>query len=171
MKTQQGSAAVAGIVAILVILALGVGGYMVMREDAVVTDEHAGGGDETTHEAAPSHKISITWQLTDAGEVDAVPHTAVTAVVNGTKYDMGTFAGSCTELNDGGIDGAGLLTGELSAVQCWFAGGGDEIGVFANEHGGVDIMTGTLSEGDATTAFFRGDFTVRHAVTFGTPAM
>ena len=90
----------------------------------------------------------------------------MTAVVNGQAHNMGKFQGSCRELDDGGIDGQGLLAGELSAVQCWFAGGGDEIGIFAHEDGGVDIMTGALSEGIEGGAFFRGDFKVQKSIEF-----
>lgn len=77
------------------------------------------------------------------------------------------LAQKCSEVGaSGGVDGQGLLAGELSATQCWFAGGGDKIGVFAHEDGGVDIMVGTLDEGSADIAPFRGDFEVRQSIEF-----
>lgn len=101
----------------------------------------------------------IAWTLTDAGETDNIPYTNVSVTLYGTAHALGKYQGSCKEVGaSGGIDGTGLLAGELSAVQCYFAGGGDEIGVFANEGGGLDVMAGQLGEGDAENAPFRGNF-------------
>lgn len=61
-------------------------------------------------------------------------------------------------------DGKGLLAGELAAAQCWFAGGGDEIGVFAHEDGGFDIMVGQLGEGEEGSGVFRGNFHIRNTI-------
>ena len=82
--------------------------------------------------------------------------------VDGKEYVVGTFEGSCAEIGaSGGVDGKGLLAGELAAAQCWFAGGGDEIGVFAHEDGGYQIMVGTLEEPIEGGAGFRGDFGIK----------
>ena len=78
---------------------------------------------------------------------------------------MGTFAGSCSEIGaSGGIDGKGLLAGELGAAQCWFAGGGNEIGVFADEDGGLEVMVGELGEGEEGAGMFRGDFSIKNTI-------
>ena len=45
-----------------------------------------------------TEKTSITWSFTSAGEVDAIPYTNVSVVVNGTTYEMGKFIGSCSEI-------------------------------------------------------------------------
>lgn len=119
--------------------------------------------------ATANKKISIVWRFTSAdGEWnDSNPRTLVTVLINNKAYDVGVFFGSCSEIGaTGGIDGKGLLVGELSAVQCWFAGGGDEIGVFAHEDGGVDILVGVLSEGDAGVPLFRGDFKMKQSIVF-----
>lgn len=121
--------------------------------------------DDMNEEVTPVTKTSITWQYKDAGELDGTPHTTVIAVINGTPYETGTFMGSCSEIGTtGGIDSRGLLAGELSATQCWFAGGGNEVGVFAHEDGGFDIMVGELSEGNPEFPFFRGNFSVKSTV-------
>lgn len=107
----------------------------------------------------------ITWHFSNAGEIDAMPYTNVRVVINGTAYEMGEFVGSCSEIGaNGGIDGKGLLAGELSAVQCWFAGGGNEIGVFAHEDGGFDIMVGELGEGEEGRGVFRGNFSIKNTI-------
>lgn len=122
-------------------------------------------GDASTTTTSASSKASVTWSFTDAGEVEAIPYSNVTVAVNGTTYQAGKFIGSCTELGaSGGIDGKGLLAGELSAAQCWFAGGGSEVGVFANEAGGYDIMVGSLSEGEEGAPLFRGDFKIKTTI-------
>lgn len=110
-------------------------------------------------------KSSIVWHFRNAGELDGVSYTNVVVAINNRSYEMGKFMGSCSEIGaNGGVDGKGLLAGELSAAQCWFAGSGDEIGVFAHEDGGFDIMVGSLSEGEEGTGLFRGDFKVKQTV-------
>lgn len=110
-------------------------------------------------------KSSVTWQFTDVGEVDGMSQTQVMVLINGTPHEAGTFPGSCSEVGaSGGVDGTGLLAGELSAAQCWFAGGGNEIGVFAHEDGGFDLMVGDLSEGSEGAGMFRGDFSIQSTI-------
>lgn len=160
---------------VLIILAglLVLGGivYAAMNPQALRTSERAGthmhadgheheGAEHHAHEGEEGH-TEITWQLTDAGETDGFSYTNVTVLVNGTTYEAGRYMGSCSEIDErGGIDGTGLLPGELSAVQCWYAGGGDEIGVFAHEDGGYDLLAGELAEGDAENPPFRGSFRI-----------
>lgn len=177
MKNQKGFAALAAVLVVFGAVALGVGGYVAMNPEVWDERQSAASEDDMQTEstdtsdtdvtAQAEQKISIDWRFTDAGEVDNIPYTNVTVVINGAAHEVGEFQGSCHEIDgSGGIDGTGLLVGELSGVQCWFAGGGDEIGVFAHEDGGVDIMTGGLSEGVEGGAFFRGDFEVRQSLTF-----
>lgn len=107
-------------------------------------------------------KAEISWEFKDAGEQEHIPYTTVMVTVNGTTHEVGNFQGSCSEVGaTGGVDGKGLLAGELSAAQCWFAGGGDEIGIFATEDGGLELMTGSLEEPVEGSEGFRGDFTIR----------
>ncbi len=160
---HKGFATITIVLAVLAVLVLGVVGYVAMNPQLLQMLTDAAQNNENT----PDSKTSITWQFTDAGEVDGVPYTSVVVAVNGSTYEMGKFAGSCSELGaNGGIDGKGLLAGELSAAQCWFAGGGNELGVFAHEDGGFDLMVGELSEGEVGTGLFRGDFKIKHALEF-----
>ncbi len=139
---------------VLGLIVLGGIGYVVMKP-------------EVAQMPATEKKISIEWRFTDAGEVDNMPYTNVAVYINGGIHEMGKFLGSCSEVGaSGGIDGKGLLAGELSAAQCWFAGGGNEIGVFAHEQGGVDLMVGELGEGEEGAGLFRGNFTVKNSIVF-----
>lgn len=163
MKYNKGFAAMSALIGVGLIILAGVW-YMTMNQrnaQPLLVPEAA----QESEQEATNTKSSIAWQFKDAGEVDAMPKTAVTVVVNGTPYDMGTFTGSSSEIGaTGGVDGTGLLAGELSAAQCWFAGGGDEIGVFASEDGGFEIMVGELGEGEAGEGLFRGNFSITHVV-------
>jgi len=95
------------------------------------------------------------WNFSDKGTDDTgVPHSGVTLLVNGSKYDLGTVDGSCTTIDSGNWN---FLEGEESGVICYFAGGGTEFGVF-NENGQRTIKKGFLDEGDAETAATRGNF-------------
>jgi hypothetical protein len=177
MKYQKGSAALVGVLVVLVVI-LGVGGgYYIAMNPSLLQREANNSEDteeQTTQEerdvnnaAGASQKSSIEWRFAGAGEVDNVPYTNVTVIINSIPYEVGKFQGSCSEIGaSGGVDGTGLLAGELSGAQCWFAGGGDEVGVFAHEDGGFDIMVGGLSEGIEGGAFFRGDFEVRQSVQY-----
>ena len=142
-------------VGLLVVLVLAGVGYVVMNPQVL---QVVGINFAPKDEGEPN----IAWQFKDAEEVDAIPHTEVSVIVNGKTHTIGKFQGSCQEIGaTGGIDGKGLLAGELSAAQCWYAGGGDEIGVFAIESGGVEVMVGSLSEGADGAGMFRGDFNIR----------
>ncbi len=104
--------------------------------------------------------VSFEWVFTDAGEDVAIGanKTTVTLSVGGKNYDAGTYLGSCNEIGEsGGIDGTGLLSGELSGVQCWFAGGGDEVGVFSVGDSMV-LQRGQLGEPQEGIEAFRGNF-------------
>jgi hypothetical protein len=102
---------------------------------------------------AESGKQAAHWEFKDQGEKDGIPQTQVS--FNGKV--VGTYAGSCSEM---GAEST-LLAGELSAVTCWYAGGGKEIGMFANEGGGYDIMEGDVDEGSAEEPGMRGNFVVK----------
>lgn len=151
------------LIAVAAVLLIGGGYYWYTENDMKEVN------DTEVEEVVTNNNVeeatTISWQFEDAGETDNVPYTNVTVVLNNTPYDMGKFQGSCAEIGaSGGVDGKGLLAGELSAVQCWFAGGGDEIGVFAHEDGGYDIMVGALEEPIEGGAGFRGDFEVKHTI-------
>lgn len=150
---------------VLGMLIIGVGAYYIGANPNLFEEEAIDEPQEVTEDTSANQTISIEWSFIDAGETDNIPYTDVVVIINNISYPVGSFQGSCSEIGaTGGIDGKGLLAGELSGVQCWFAGGGDEIGVFAHEDGGVDIMTGALGEGVEGSAFFRGDFKVQRSI-------
>ncbi len=180
MNTYRGFAGLTVLLIALGTIVIGGGTYVALNPEVmkISTEEQAtttGDGTETERKGSDkwieidsaqigTAKASISWKFTDM-DFDAAntPHTEVTAIVNGKEYVVGTFEGSCSEVGaSGGVDGKGLLAGEVSAAQCWFAGGGDEIGVFAHEDGGYQIMVGSLSEPDGEGATgFRGDFKIK----------
>ncbi len=168
---EKGFAATAALLVALLVIMVGIGGYVAMNPE--ILGERPENENGTNIEEIDQSEVSaettarISWRFTDAGEEDGIPYTDVTVTINDEPYTVGKFQGSCAEVGaSGGVDGRGLLAGELAAAQCWFAGGGNEIGIFANEAGGIDIMVGVLDEGTAETASFRGDFEVRQTIDF-----
>jgi hypothetical protein len=172
----------AGLMVLWVVLGLfvlGGAGYVALNPDVIKTsttvEEDAqvqtapGDHPEVDHDAndgvsaTASGKIGIHWKFDTKAEVNNIPQTMVSVQVGEKVYEVGTFQGSCSEIGaSGGVDGKGLLAGEVAGAQCWFAGGGDEIGVFAHEDGGYQIMTGSISEPDGEGATgFRGDFHIK----------
>ena len=187
MNYHKGFAGIVVILVVLGLIVLGGAGYVAtnpqilqtsttvetepVQDDGVQTAP--GDHPEEDHEATEgmtqpaSQKISIAWRFDVGSEIQGMPSTNVGVVINGTNHPVATFIGSCSEIGaNGGIDGKGLLTGELAGAQCWFAGAGNEIGVFAHEDGGVDIMVGELGEGEAGAAMFRGNFNVKTTIPF-----
>ncbi|KND47539.1 MAG: hypothetical protein AB199_03855 [Parcubacteria bacterium C7867-004] len=167
------------IIAALVAIVFALGGYVMYEKmlpvpttlpiDAVQLEPQAERKDAV---AAPSQPSSITrdnvnFVFTSAPERDGNPYTNVHVLISGKnakEYDAGTFEGSCWEMDArGGIDGSGLLPGEVAAAQCWFGGAGDEVGVFSTSAGAA-IRLGELGEGDPTHPFFRGNFKVLYTL-------
>lgn len=98
------------------------------------------------------NKVAANWTFADKGEdAQGIPQTEVS--FNGRV--VGTYQGSCSEISGTSWQ---LLPGELSGVICWYAGGGKEVGFFANEGGGYDVMVGDLDEGSAESSPVRGNF-------------
>jgi hypothetical protein len=94
----------------------------------------------------------IDWSFEKSGDLDIAPKSKVTLTFNGKSSDVGTYSGVCSPVTD-------LLPDEVSAVLCWWAGAGDEIGVFKNGESYV-VKTGSQGEGDAQSPGFRGDFEI-----------
>ncbi len=166
MNTHKGFVGIA-VMIVLGLAVLGGAGYVALHpellkpagDDGIQTEP--GDHMEVDHEA----EVSIQWEFNAVGDVDGIPQTKVSVRVGDSFHEVGTYAGSCTEVGaSGGVDGAGLLAGELSAAQCWFAGGGDEIGVFAHEDGGYEIMVGELGEPTAEEGGFRGNFKIKQSI-------
>lgn len=173
MNTHKGFGLLAAVLVVAGLFVVAGAGYVVLNQKGVgqAGDSYEQQADgqrkekgwiELDSSTLATAKTSISWKFTDMDfDADNTPHTEVTAVVNEKEYVVGTFAGSCSEIGaTGGIDGSGLLAGELSAVQCWHAGTGDEVGVFAHEDGGYQIMVGELGEGDENSPFVRRNFVV-----------
>jgi hypothetical protein len=105
----------------------------------------------TTTESKHSDGFAWTYQTVenrDTGEIK----TKVFLNTKSKKYDTGTYAGTCTQ-----IKSSNLVEGEVSAVLCWYAGFGDEIGVFKDPQG-YTIKHGEVQEGSGEDKGFRGNF-------------
>ena len=87
------------------------------------------------------------WKFTASGErVDTgAPKTKVTLMSNDHAYDVGTYLGSCSR-----ISSKNLQVGEVDGVLCWFAGGGDELGIF-KEGDSFVVKKRQVDEGTAET--------------------
>lgn len=136
-----------GLIALIVIIGGGYYYYTTKQAPAAATQQ--------------SGKIVPKWTFETVGtdEASGADRTKVTLTLGDKSYDAGTFNGSCAEIGaTGGVDGKGLVAGEVSGVQCWFAGGGDEIGLF-EENGQLSLKHGVLEEpqGDGSEGV-RGGF-------------
>jgi hypothetical protein len=156
---------VVGIVSVIILLGLGVWWLVIvpgLNQPAPIPADPDG-------QIATSTDATSQWQwvFDEAGteKASGAPITRV-ALRNGeTSYLVGTFTGTCMDMRTSSWklheDEA-----ELAGAVCWWAGGGNEIGVFS-EDGVAAVKVGELDEGDAENAPFRGNFTTLFTIDFG----
>lgn len=164
MNIHKGFGLVAVLVIIAGILIVGGGVYLATKSgtDVGTQTERRGSPEEDAQGTNESiTQADIHWKFDDAGERDFSPYTLVSVQVGETMHEVGTYQGTCGAVGSGGTIDNALLAGEISAAQCYWGGGGIEIGVFATEDGGLEIMEGSLDEGSADLPGFRGNFKVR----------
>ncbi len=152
------------VIALLLIVLAGGVYYWYSNKDAsnMMMQANENAGTQTGTETAPTQqdaigKHSVTWKFDTVEEAkdDGTPQkTKVTVTWDGKSYDGGTYEGSCAEID--GSNGT-LVEGQVSGALCWFAGAGDEIGVFA-ENGGFVLKHGEQQEPSGEGAGFRGNF-------------
>lgn len=96
---------------------------------------------------------TVTWDVVDTGldEATGASQSEVGAIIDGTRYSAGTYNGTCSDT------GLILDANQIAGILCWFAGGGDEIGVF-EEGGRLVIKRGEHGEPTAESPAFRGNF-------------
>lgn len=134
----------------LVALALIIGAiYLINRNDTVMPEDQM-----PTEENAAAGGIApaIAWEFESAGEVDGTPQTRVQAFIDGTTHELGVSQGSCAE-----IEAENLQENQVSGALCWYAGAGDEYGIFVENERYV-VKKGVQEEGTAESQGFRGDF-------------
>ena len=118
---------------------------------------------DTTEESSSPvvvKQVSYSWDFAQSAlDSNGVPHTTITMTYMSKVYPVGTYIGTCHELlaSEVGILNDKPDMNEVARVQCWFAGSGDEIGVF-KENGKSSIKAGQLGEGEEGGASFRGNF-------------
>ena len=88
-----------------------------------------------------------------------VPNTAVSLKVNGKSYPLGNYDGSCKEVgtNETGVLSEKANVGEISRVQCFFAGFGYELGVFKAETRAT-VKVGDIGVSEEGGKPFRGNW-------------
>lgn len=112
-------------------------------------------GVSTTPAPVGVGKHAVNWNFEQVGEgTFGDPLTKVTVSWDGVSHDAGTYSGTCAEID--GSSGT-LREGEVSGVLCWWAGAGDEIGVFS-ENGTFVLKHGEQQEPSAEAQGFRGNF-------------
>jgi hypothetical protein len=139
------------ILALLAIIVLAIG-FVLMRQKAQAPASVPENQAATTTADAVVHP-TFSWRFQTNESEGLPPSTQVALITGGKAYDAGAYAGSCAE-----IAPENLLPGEVSGVLCWYAGGGDEIGVFRDEDNNYFLLHGFQEEGTAESDGFRGDF-------------
>lgn len=132
-------------------LALIVGAiYLINKNDPVLPEAEEVTSEENA--AAGGIAPAIAWEFEEAGEVDGIPQTRVKAFIDGTTHELGVSQGSCAEIASDTLE-----ENQVSGALCWYAGAGDEYGIFLENERYV-VKKGVQEEGTAESAGFRGDF-------------
>lgn len=98
----------------------------------------------------------FAWTFVPLGvdqEISA-PKTQVRLKIAGIDVPLGIYTGTCFDIEDSSWE---YLRGEVAGAICWWAGGGQEIGVF-EEDGELVLKQGEIEEGTAEGGGFRGNF-------------
>jgi len=134
------------------IIALLAAGYFMLRSQAALPERNEDQGPAAAPQERPLPALSWRFETIETAGDDLAPRTKVALIADGDVYDMGAYAGSCSE-----VARENLLPGEVAAVLCWWAGAGDEIGVF-KEGGSYAVKRGVQEEPTAESEGFRGNF-------------
>lgn len=139
---------------VLGVVVIGVGGYFAFSMTKDVAP--AASQEEVTQQPEATSDTSIRWSFGIMSEDSAsgAPMREVSVAYKGQTHVIGTYQGSCSVVEDSSWP---LLENELTGVICWWAGGGTEVGVFY-DNGKRVVKVGSLEEGTAEEAGFRGDF-------------
>lgn len=139
------------LIAVIIVIVLIIG-FVLMRQKAQAPAPE--GEQVATTTSQMNGEPTFAWRFSTAESGDGLaPRTQVDLIANGEVYNAGVYAGTCAEIAE-----ENLLPGERSGVLCWWAGGGDEIGVFVDEDLNYTLLHGFQEEGTAESEGFRGDF-------------
>lgn len=113
------------------------------------------------------------WSFQPAGEdaASGAPKNTVTLRNGETAYSIGTYIGICSDISASPRVIA-EDEGEITAAICWWAGGGQEIGVFS-ENGKAVVKVGEIGEGvpgeegRPSIPPFRGNWRTLFEISFG----
>lgn len=139
------------IIVIIIIILAAVGVYAYNKSQ----NERIGDASKFASINAENIKASdIKWTFEDKGTNAAtgIPSTGVSVNILQNTFAVGTYDGTCVVREDSSLE-----TNELTGVLCWYAGVGDEIGVYKAE-GKLIIKHREVQEGTAEAPGFKGAF-------------
>lgn len=99
---------------------------------------------------------TVTWLFAESAAAgpETPPKTKVIIRTERGLKDVGIYDGTCFDVAGSNWE---LVSGEISAVICYWAGGGTEIGVF-EENGEYVVKEGVIEEPTEETDGIRGVF-------------
>lgn len=92
-------------------------------------------GEDEQGIASNYESSDFIWHIEKSPDGTAWPHDTVTLEVGEKMYHVGEYDLSCTQNTD--VPVSYSETNELSRVQCWWGGAGEEISVFREGAGYV----------------------------------
>ena len=132
----------------LIIVLIGAGAWYYTSQQDAASDTQLSG------------KIVPRWSfesVQSSNEAD-IPTTKVTLAIGDKMYDAGTYQGTCAEVGEGASASLPLQENEVSAAFCYYAGAGDEIGIFSEGNRYV-LKHGEYQEPSGEGGEFRGNLT------------
>lgn len=143
------------IIVILLVVVAAAGGYIYKgwSDEKVVntTTSEQSGKVKGIDDVSSVKSSDVTWKFENAPEDDSgIPSTKVSVQIQQNIYTLGTYQGTCSVRSN-------LDVFELSGALCWYAGFGDEFGVY-KENNRIIIKHRQVDEGTAETGVQKGNF-------------
>ena len=103
-----------------------------------------------------THTFQWSFAIVGGNPTTGADKSQVTLTHNGESKVVGTYEGHCSVVGEP-TTAWPLVANELTGVICYWAGAGDEVGIFY-ENGNYVVKHGTLEEGSAEVEGSRGNY-------------
>lgn len=150
---------------LVAIVIIGGGLYLLShgKHNESVTGDQMGTSTVAIEGATPAtHHYEWSFRITGGDAKTGADLSEVTLTTDGQTHVVGTYEGHCSVIGDAASSWP-LATNELTGVICYWAGAGDEVGVFM-ENGAYSVQHGTVAEGSAEVGGSRGPYTTLFAL-------
>lgn len=137
-------------------------GYFLVQNKAQAPAASTGGevmNDSGAKAVQALHSFEWSFRIVGGNPKTGADLSEVTLTHDGVAKVVGTYEGHCSVLGSEGASAQPLVEGEVTAMLCYWAHKGDEVGVFL-ENGQYVVKHGTMKDGVGEVPGSRGGYEV-----------